>query len=86
MNAVRHADARQVEMEIGFDERVLRLRVADDGRGFDAHEKRENGIPGHYGLMSMKERAADAGGHCTIESVPGAGVQVIAEFPIVRSA
>ena len=86
MNAVRHADARQVEMEIGFDERVLRLRVADDGRGFDADEKRENSNPGHYGLMSMKERAADAGGHCTIESVPGAGVQVIAEFPIVRSA
>ena len=48
--------------------------------------QRETGSLGHYGLMSMKERAADAGGRCTIESMPGAGVQVIAEFPIATSA
>jgi signal transduction histidine kinase/ligand-binding sensor domain-containing protein len=86
MNAVRHADARRVEMEIEFDERLLRLRVADNGRGFDEKQTSKDGGVGHYGLMSMKERAADAGGRCTIESVPGAGVQVIAEFPIARSA
>ena len=62
------------------------LRVADDGRGFDAREKHTPDVHGHYGLMNMKERAAEAGGHCTIESMPGAGVQVIAEFPIVKSA
>jgi signal transduction histidine kinase len=86
MNAVRHADARQVEMEIGFDDRHLRLRVADNGRGFDAHATHSAVTTGHYGLMSMKERAADAGGRCTIESMPGAGVEVIAEFPLATSA
>jgi signal transduction histidine kinase len=86
MNAVRHADAQRVEIEIGFEDRRLRLRVADNGRGFDARQTRTAGGLGHYGLMSMQERAADAGGRCTIESMPGAGVQVIAEFPIVTSA
>ena len=86
MNAVRHADAQRVDMEIGFDDRLLRLRVADNGRGFDARQTRKAGSLDHYGLMSMEERAADAGGRCTIESVPGAGVQVIAEFPIAASA
>jgi signal transduction histidine kinase len=85
MNAVRHADAQRVEMEIGFDDRFLRLRVADNGRGFDARQAWEAGSLDHYGLLSMKERAADAGGRCTIESMPGTGVQVIAEFPIAAS-
>ena len=67
LNAVRHADAQRVEMEIGFDDRLLRLRVADNGRGFDARQTRKAGSLDHYGLMSMEERAADAGGRCTIE-------------------
>ncbi|MEQ1907592.1 MAG: hypothetical protein ABMA15_02165 [Vicinamibacterales bacterium] len=32
------------------------------------------------GLVTMPARATDAGGHCTIQSTPGSGVQVIAEF------
>jgi signal transduction histidine kinase len=82
LNAVRHAGARLVRMEVGFDDRGLRLRVADDGRGFPAER---GGMPDtgrHYGLVSMRERAAEAGGRCTIESAPGQGVQVIAEFPL----
>ena len=80
MNAVRHADAREVQMEIAFADDMLRLRVADDGRGF----ARSGAVPAdqHYGLVSMTERAADAGGRCTIESTPGSGVQVVAEFPL----
>ncbi|MEQ1574340.1 MAG: two-component regulator propeller domain-containing protein [Vicinamibacterales bacterium] len=82
MNAVRHSQARQVQMDIGFDRKVLRLRIADDGRGFDAEQVAASGPAMHYGLATMRERAADAGGHCTIQSVPGSGAQVIAEFPL----
>jgi signal transduction histidine kinase len=81
MNAVRHAHAREVHMEIGFEDDVLRLRVVDDGRGLGAGGAASSD-PAHYGLVSMKERAADAGGRCTIESLPGSGVQVVAEFPL----
>ena len=86
MNAVRHSDARQVQMEIGFDDRVLRLRVVDDGRGFSADELPAAILATHYGLAGMKERAADAGGRCTIDSAPGSGVQVVAEFPLAPTA
>ena len=77
-NAVRHADAGRVDMEIGFGEGTLSLRVTDNGRGFNPAPDRT----GHYGLLGMKERATNAGGHCTIQSVPGSGVQVAAEFPL----
>jgi signal transduction histidine kinase len=85
MNAVRHSQARQVEMEIAFEDRAVRRRGADDGCGFGSDGA--NGSPlGHYGLTSMRERAADAGGRCMIRSAPGAGVQVIAEFPLTPAA
>jgi signal transduction histidine kinase/streptogramin lyase len=86
MNAVRHADARQVEMELDFDRDVVRLRVADDGRGFRGEQRLEDDHYGHYGLASMKERAAEAGGRCLITSTPGAGVEVLAEFPLAPAA
>jgi signal transduction histidine kinase len=85
MNAVRHANAQRVEMEIGFDDDRLRLRVADDGRGF-CFPGQGDDTGQHYGLLSMKERAADAGGRCTITTAPGAGVQVVVEFPLTPAA
>lgn len=86
MNAVRHADAQQVQMEIGFDKETLRLRVVDDGCGFNASRTGVPSLARHYGLATMKERAADAGGRCVIESVSGSGVQVLAEFPLAPTA
>lgn len=80
-NAVRHARARQVELNVGFGERTLRLCVSDDGQGFDpAAATAASGR--HYGLIGMQERAAEIGGRCTIESTPGGGSQVVAEFPL----
>jgi signal transduction histidine kinase len=86
LNAVRHANAQRVEMEIGFDDDRLRLRIADDGHGFPVAPGETADGTGHYGLLSMKERAEDAGGRCTITSAPGAGVQVVAEFPLTPAA
>jgi ligand-binding sensor domain-containing protein len=86
INAVRHGQARHVRMEVGFDTHLLRLLVADDGRGFDPRQLPGSGSLAHYGLLSMQERAADAGGRCTIESTPGSGVQVVAEFPLTSPA
>ncbi len=80
-NAVRHARAKQVQMDVGFGERTLRLCVSDDGQGFDpAAASAANGR--HYGLIGMQERAAEIGGRCTFESTPGGGSQVVAEFPL----
>jgi signal transduction histidine kinase len=83
MNAVRHSKARHINMEVGFEEEALRLRVTDDGGGFQDGDDPDAGR--HYGLITMKERAEDAGGRCTVESVDGVGVCVAAEFPLVSA-
>ena len=81
MNAVRHAHAKEIKLNLGFSERTLRLCVSDDGQGFDpASVPKSSGH--HYGIIGMQERAAQVGGRCTIESAPGGGAQVVAEFPL----
>jgi signal transduction histidine kinase len=84
MNAVRHSGGKRVTMDIDFDDALVRLRVRDDGRGFDPAASSDRSAT-QYGLSSMRERAADAGGQLTIHSAPGAGCEVILEFPLERA-
>ena len=56
-NAFKHAQAQRIEVEIRYDERQLRLRVRDDGKGIDPKLLNEDGRAGHYGLRGMRERA-----------------------------
>ena len=44
-NAFRHAQARQVEVEIQYDDRQFRLRVRDNGKGIDPGFSVETGAP-----------------------------------------
>ena len=74
-NAFRHARARHIEAEIAFGERVLRLRIRDDGAGIPA-EILEKGRPGHYGVPGMRERAKQIGGRLDIWSGAGAGTEI----------
>jgi signal transduction histidine kinase len=60
---------------------VLRLSVADDGRGFDASRVRPPTRQGGWGLMIMRERAESAGGRLHVESAPGNGTCVVVEVP-----
>lgn len=79
-NAFRHAQARQIEVDIRYDNQQFRLRVRDDGRGFDpavAHHGRE----GHYGLPGMRERASAAGGDLKVWSEVDAGTEVELQIP-----
>jgi ligand-binding sensor domain-containing protein/signal transduction histidine kinase len=81
MNAVSHGHAKQITLDVGFSDRTLRLSISDDGQGFDPSTvRRSQGR--HYGLIGMQERAAEVGGRCTIESTPGEGAHVVAEFPL----
>ena len=49
-NAFRHAEAKQIEVELRYDERELRLRVRDDGKGIDPKVLRQGGREGHFGM------------------------------------
>jgi signal transduction histidine kinase len=82
VNAVRYANAQHVAIRLNFGAKGFRMSVADDGRGFDPAAVA--GRSGHFGLIGMQERAAEVGGRCTIESAPGRGTLVVAEFPLSR--
>jgi signal transduction histidine kinase len=53
------------------------VEVRDNGRGFDTAA----GHPGHFGLESMRSRAAEIGGRLTITSAPGFGTLVRVDVP-----
>jgi signal transduction histidine kinase len=75
-NAFRHAEAKQIEVELRYDERQLRLRVGDDGKGIDPKFRITEGRVGHFGLSGMRERAKLLRGKLTVWSAPGSGTEI----------
>ena len=77
-NAARHgaADAIRVELVNGDG---IRLRIIDDGAGFDPD--RSSASEGGFGLVSMRERARAVGGVLTIESSPARGTEIEVVLP-----
>ena len=80
-NAFRHARARNLEVDIHYDARQLRLRIQDDGRGIDPQLLRTDGLSGHYGLRGMRERAQSLGGELTIWSEVNSGTEIDLTVP-----
>ena len=74
-NIQRHARASRVTISLVREGRVLTLRIADDGCGFDASP-----ASGH-GLANMRQRAASCGGQLSLESEPGRGTLVALSLP-----
>ena len=54
----------------------------DDGRGFDETELDDRGGRGHFGLRSLGDLLADAGGSMTVRAAPGQGTRVDVEVPV----
>jgi signal transduction histidine kinase len=75
-NAFRHAEATHVDVEIRYDRDQFRLRVQDDGKGFDAERLPRQEAAGHYGVPGMRERAELMEGTLTVWSKEGAGTAV----------
>jgi signal transduction histidine kinase/ligand-binding sensor domain-containing protein len=84
-NAFRHAQARQIEVEIRYDERQLRLRVRDDGKGIEPGILGEHPRPGHFGLHGMRERAKIVGGRFDVWSELDSGTEVELTIPAARA-
>jgi signal transduction histidine kinase/ligand-binding sensor domain-containing protein len=80
-NAFRHSQARQIEIEIRYDNEQFRLRVRDDGKGIDPAILSSEGRGGHYGLPGMRERATLIGGKLVVWSEVDAGTEVELRVP-----
>jgi signal transduction histidine kinase len=79
-NAARHAEAKSVKVRVDAADKVLRLRVQDDGKGFDLSQALAK--PGSFGLSGMRERVSLLGGRMKIQSRPSQGTAIKIELPI----
>jgi signal transduction histidine kinase len=76
-NAVKHAHATTISISVVDLGDVVELVVSDDGTGFDTTCE----SPGHLGLQTMRERAADAGGSLEVSVRVGVGTAVRCAVP-----
>ena len=79
-NAVRDSGSDRIEIALTQSGGTITVRIQDWGRGFDTSVPR----PDHFGVEGMCERARLFGGAARIESTPGVGTCVTAEFPLVE--
>jgi two-component system sensor histidine kinase UhpB len=77
-NALRHARARRIAIDVRADAAQLAVEVRDDGVGL-ADDWRK---PGHFGIRGMCERARVLGGDVVVEAAPGGGTRVVATLPL----
>jgi signal transduction histidine kinase len=76
-NVLKHAGASSVVLRVEAHPAHVSLEIGDDGRGFDVAAPH----PGHFGLESMRSRAAEIDGDLTIASKSGNGTMVRVEVP-----
>jgi signal transduction histidine kinase len=78
-NIARHAGVNEANVSLIFKPDLLRVSITDTGLGFDLQSKE---VSASTGLSGMKERVQLAGGRFTLQSAPGEGTLVLAEFDL----
>src|SRR6202048_3737737 len=78
VNALRHAQATQVEIALHSNANHIALTVTDDGVGLAPDWSR----PGHFGLRGVADRVQHLGGSFTVGNHEPHGVRVSAEIPL----
>jgi PAS domain S-box-containing protein len=79
-NAVRHAKATQIDVNLGRENGNLRLVIHDNGVGFDVEAAQAQAVG--LGLIGIKERVALVGGRVRIISSPGEGTEIEIVLPL----
>jgi signal transduction histidine kinase len=78
MNALKHAQPRDVWIAVREEDDDIVLSLKDNGVGFDTEAP---GPEGHFGMAMMRERAQVGGGRFEVESAPGKGATITVRFP-----
>ncbi|MGZ4988182.1 MAG: triple tyrosine motif-containing protein, partial [Limisphaerales bacterium] len=81
-NIVRHAEATEVNVELGCENGHLRLVIADDGKGMD----KQAALAGQDGLMNLRDRIGRMGGTIEITNNNGHGTKLEFHVPITKNS
>lgn len=81
-NVLEHSGASSVLIRVTADHAHATLIIDDDGRGFDDIELDERASDGHFGIRSIGDLLARAGGGLSVRAAPGQGTRVEAEVPV----
>jgi len=79
-NIVKHSGATEVTLAISLSEDVLEIRIGDNGRGFEPDY-----AAGGNGLENLKQRMAEAGGDCRLETRRYQGTTVFLTLPLIAA-
>lgn len=83
-NALKHAQAQKIIIELEMTPQHYRIEITDDGRGFDPKSS-DPQAPPHFGLIGIRERASKIGASVEISSRPGYGCRVTIQLPLTTS-
>lgn len=81
VNAVRHAGASRVAIDVRATDTDLLVSVSDDGVGLPQDFAR----PGHFGLRGLAERVERLGGTFSVRNAEPRGTRIEARIPLVRA-
>lgn len=81
-NVAAHAAASNACIGIHFEAQSVRMTVEDDGCGFDPAAMSAQRADGHFGLIGMRERAANIGAHLRVHSTPRQGTRIVCDVPV----
>jgi signal transduction histidine kinase len=79
-NVKKHAGACELSVQLEYGPEAVTLEIRDDGRG-GALQGTAAGLPGHFGLTGMRERAAEIGATLEVSSTPGEGTRIRLSVP-----
>ena len=78
-NAIKHADANEIQVKIELRKQSGKIIVKDNGKGFDTTNKKD----GSFGIMGMKERIELLKGEITFDSSLGKGTTITIDVPLM---
>jgi PAS domain S-box-containing protein len=81
-NALKHAEATRVTVQLLADSRCVEMDITDNGKGFDPQAVKDQG---GMGLGNIRERTESLGGEVSFVSKPGEGAEVLIRVPLYRS-
>jgi signal transduction histidine kinase len=82
-NAIRHAEAREIDIRLAYAPGAVSLAISDDGIGF--HPETVLTQAGHFGLRGIRARAKKLRGELTLTSSPGEGTEIHVLVPLATT-